>query len=253
MGSYAVTRATAATIRGKRHVSSLTEAAYLALKRDIVRCELEPGRRVTEAELVERYQTGRAAVRTALSRLYQERLVQVLPRQGYMVAPITLKHVRDSGAVRLMLEPPAARAAAGRADIDELRRLETEYRAHDEVHTGEHLEAFMQANAAFHLTVARASDNRRLVEMIAGLLEEMERSFHLAFRLRSNAVRLYEINHIDHSEIIQALADGDGPRAGQLMADHIAATDRLIIEGLLDSAVLESVNLTLNRTPSAVA
>lgn len=242
-----------ASISGKRGANSLTEAAYQALKRDIVRCELEPGCRVTEAELVARYRTGRAAIRTALSRLYQERLVQVLPRQGYVVAPITLKHVRDSGAVRLLLEPPAARAAAGRADIGELRRLEAEYRAHDDLRTGEHLEAFMQANAAFHMTVARASDNRRLIELIASLLVEMERSFHLAFRLRSNVVRLYEIDHIDHSEIIQALADDDGPRAGQLMADHIAATDRLIIEGLLDSAVLESVNLTVNRSPSAVA
>ena len=89
--------------------------------------------------------------------------------------------------------------------------------------------------------------------MIAGLLVEMERSFNLAFRLRSNAVRFHEVNHVDHAEIIQALADDDGSRAGQLMADHIAATDRLIIEGLLDSAVLESVNLTLERAPSNTA
>jgi DNA-binding GntR family transcriptional regulator len=235
--------------RTRRSADSLTEAAYQALKRDIVRCDLEPGQRVTEVELVERYQTGRAAVRTALSRLYQERLVQVLPRQGYIVAPITLKHVRDSGAVRLLLEPPAAQAAAGRADIDELQRLEAEYRAHEDLSSGEHLEAFMQANAAFHMAVARASDNRRLVDMIAGLLVEMERSFHLAFRLRNNPVRFYEVNHVDHAEIIQALADHDGARAGQLMAHHIAATDRLIIEGLLDSAVLETVNLTLERAP----
>lgn len=239
---------------GKRGADSLTEAAYQALKREIVRCDLEPGRRVTEAELVDRYQTGRAAVRTALSRLYQERLVDVLPRQGYVVAPITLKHVRDSGAVRLLLEPPAARAAAitGNVDIAELRTLEVAYRTHDNVRTAEHLEAFMQSNAAFHLTVARAADNRRLVEMIAGLLEEMERSFHLAFRLRSNADRLYETDHIDHREIIQALEAGDGDRAERLMADHVTATDRLVIEGLLRSAVLESVNLTVNQAHPAV-
>jgi DNA-binding GntR family transcriptional regulator len=244
-----LTRSLVGPRRAKNSIDSLTEAAYQALKRDIVRCDLEPGRRVTEVELVDRYQTGRAAVRTALSRLYQERLVEVLPRQGYVIAPITLKHVRDSGAVRLLLEPPAAQAAAGRTDIAELRRLEAEYRAHEDFGHGEHLEAFMQANAAFHLAVARASDNRRLVDMIAGLLVEMERSFHLAYRLRNNAVRFHEMNHVDHAEIIQALADNDAPRAGQLMADHIAATDRLIIEGLLGSAVLETVNLTLERAP----
>jgi DNA-binding GntR family transcriptional regulator len=244
---------TTSSTAGKRGAASLTDVTYQALKRDIVSCELEPGRRVTEVELVQRYRTGRAAVRTALSRLQQENLVQVLPRQGYFVAPITLKHVRNLSAVRLLLEPPTARAAAGKVDIDVLRRLEEEYRAHDDMRTAEHLEAFMQANAAFHLTVARALDNRRLVEMIAGLLTEMERSFHLAFRLRSNVDRLYEIDHVDHREMIQVLAAGDGARAEQLMADHIAETDRLIIEGLLRSTVLESVNLTINQTPSTVA
>jgi DNA-binding GntR family transcriptional regulator len=244
---------TTASMTAKHGAASLTDVTYQALKRDVVSCELEPGRRVTEVELVQRYRTGRAAVRTALSRLQQENLVQVLPRQGYIVAPITLKHVRNLSAVRLLLEPPTARAAAGKVDVDVLRRLEEEYRAHDDMRTPNHLEAFMQANAAFHLTVARAVDNRRLVELIAGLLTEMERSFHLAFRLRTHVDRLYEIDHVDHREMIQALAAGDGVRAEQLMADHIAATDRLIIEGLLGSAVLETVNLTLNPSSAALA
>lgn len=232
--------------------ASLTEATYAALKRDIVCCDLEPGQRVTEIELADRYGTGRAAVRTALNRLHQERLVQVLPRQGYLVTPITLKHVRDSGAVRLLLEPPAARAAVGNADIAALRRLEREYRSLSEVRTGEHLEALMTANAEFHLTVARASENRRLEETIDGLLTEMERSFHLAFRLRGDAAEQYEVDHVGHGQIIQALEEGDGERAEMVMAEHVAATDRLIMAGLLGSAVLESVNLTVTRAPSGV-
>lgn len=245
-------RASSLDTARKPGAASLTEATHTALKRDIVRCDLEPGQRVTEIELAERYGTGRAAVRTALNRLHQERLVQVLPRQGYLVTPITLKHVRDSGAVRLLLEPPAARAAAGNADIATLRRLEQEYRSLSEVRTGAHLEAFMTANAEFHLTVARAGENRRLEEMIEGLLTEMERSFHLAFRLRGNAAEQYEIDKVGHAQIIEALEQGDGARAEVVMAEHIAATDRLIIAGLLGSAVLDSVNLSATRSPSAV-
>src|SRR6266508_3140323 len=76
-------------------VQTLAERAYRAIRHDIVRCDLEPGRQVTEAQLVERYGVGRATVRAALSRLSQERLVQAMPREGYLIAPITLKQARD--------------------------------------------------------------------------------------------------------------------------------------------------------------
>src|SRR5438128_1631929 len=70
---------------------SLAERAYRAIKRDIIRCELEPGGLVTEIQLAKRYRAGRAAVRSALNRLYQERLIQSMPRQGYRIAPVTLR------------------------------------------------------------------------------------------------------------------------------------------------------------------
>ena len=71
------------------------DTAYEYSKRDIVRCTLEPGRQVTEEELADRYRVGRAAVRAALKRLYQEQLIEIMTRQRYMIAPITLKHVNE--------------------------------------------------------------------------------------------------------------------------------------------------------------
>src|SRR5690349_17159429 len=92
---------------------SLGEAVYAALRRAIIRCELRPGQQITEGELAERFGAAKATVRVILNRLAHERLIQILPREGYLVAPLTLKQVQDLFGARLVLEPAVARLAAG--------------------------------------------------------------------------------------------------------------------------------------------
>ncbi len=222
---------------------SLGETAYRLLKRDIVRCDLEPGRQVTEPELTARYTTGRAAVRSALNRLYQEGLVSVLPRQGYIVAPVTLKDVRELAQVRLLLEPPASRVAAGRVDVPLLRRLDERYRSLAQTEAPDEVEVFMRANADFHLAVARASENDRLTAMIAELLTAMERHFHLGIRLQRGADAAVDQLEQHHVPLIEALAAGDGATAERLMAEQIVHSQQVITSRLMASSVLDSINL----------
>ena len=61
--------------------SSLAETAYQFIKRDIIRCDLEPGRQITEQQLAKRYDVTRAVVRPAIKRLYQQQLIQTVSQQ----------------------------------------------------------------------------------------------------------------------------------------------------------------------------
>lgn len=223
--------------------ASLSDTAYQHIKRAIIRCDLEPGRQMTENELVERFAVGRAAVRTALSRLLPEGLVQVLPRQGYFVTPVTLKRVSDLVGVRLLLEPSAARMAVGRVDVMRLREMDDQYQAHFILVSAEHLEALMRANREFHLAVAHASGNQRLADIIHGLLHEMERLFHLGFKMHAQTGNLYEHNHAD---MIAAFERDDAASAEQLMRDQILATQTLIVGALIASPTLQSANVSIS-------
>src|ERR671918_294012 len=98
-------------------------AAYTRLRDAVVRVELAPAAPVSEAQLVETYGFSKAAVRAALARLRAEGLVLAEPRRGHVVAPLTMRDVLEIYDLRLLLEPPAAEAAAGRIDRDELARL----------------------------------------------------------------------------------------------------------------------------------
>src|SRR5271165_1814315 len=73
----------------------LNEVAFDRIKRDILTCALGPGEQVTEAQLAERYQMGRAPIRAALLGLAQVGLVRAIPRRGYLIAPITTQDVQD--------------------------------------------------------------------------------------------------------------------------------------------------------------
>ncbi len=221
--------------------ASLAESAYRTVKRQIIRCELEPGGLITEAQLDARCGVGRAAVRAALKRLYQEGLVQSLPRKGYQVAPVTMKGVRDLFGVRVLLEPAAARMAAGRVDGRQLKRLDQLCRAGYRPDDKESVASFLRANTEFHVTVAMASGNDRLAGIIAGLLDEAERMFHLGLMMRDRNEEMY----MEHRDLVDALVSGDGESAARVAADQIRSAQRMVIEALLASPSLQSVNLSI--------
>lgn len=227
--------------------ASFAERAYQAMKCAIVRCDLAPGEQVSELGMAGRYGAGRAAMRSALTRLAQEGLVRVVPRQGYVVAPITLADVRDLVGVRLLLEPAAFRLAAGRVDVTRLGELDGHYQEllarQGEDASGERLAALMAANSDLHLTVAAATGNGRLVALIAALLTDMERLFHLGFRGRPPGWSNLPARGHGHAEIIAALVGGDGDGAEALVTEQILTTQWLVTEALLASDPLARVNL----------
>lgn len=226
--------------RDQERARSLAETAYDLIKRDIVHCKLGPGSQVTEEQLAEHYGVGRAAVRTALKRLFQEKLIRIAKRRGYFVAPITLKHVNDIFHMRMLLEPAAARLAAGHVDGDLLYRLNELCKAQYKPGDPESAEAFLSTNTEFHLAIAEATKNELLFETLASLFSKVERAHHLGHILHDrNAEALHE-----HHELVQALVAGDSERAERVMAEQIDAAKRFVIEAFVSSPSVQFVNVT---------
>ncbi len=233
------------TARRARHQRArpLTETAYALIKRDIIRCELEPGRPVSEEQLAGLYGVGRAAVRAALKRLYQEQFVELVTRQRYVVTPITLKHVQELFDVRLLLEPAAARRAASHVDGAHLRRLNTLCEARYRVGDRASAEAFLRANTEFHTIVARSSGNRVLADMVVAVLEKVARVHHMGHLLRD---RNEEASH-EHHDLIEALVAGDGARAERIMTEQIAAARSFVLQWMLSSPSVQLANVAAGR------
>ncbi|PVY37645.1 GntR family transcriptional regulator [Paraburkholderia silvatlantica] len=194
------------------------EDAYWRIRRDVLSCRFMPGATLTESQLMEHYGIGKSTCRVALVRLVHEGFIRAMPRQGYRVAPITLRDVEEVFALRVQLEPLAARLACGRVDVVLLRKLEAACRVpYPERELSDQIDVFLDANREFHLAIAQASGNVRLHHTLANLMDEMSRLVALGFGVQGTKP---EIRH-DHNSMIDAFETNDARRAETIARRHI--------------------------------
>ena len=93
------------------------------LRDAILSCQLMPGQTVSEQDLCERFQLGRAGIRNALAQLSASGLVEALARKGWRVSPITPQQIRDLCAARRGLEPALLDGAHSTKETGRLAHL----------------------------------------------------------------------------------------------------------------------------------
>jgi DNA-binding GntR family transcriptional regulator len=217
-----------------------SDEAYEAIARAIVRCDLAPGITVSEAELAARFRLKTAATRAAVDRLSVVGLLRPIHRRGYVVKPITLRDVNDLFQLRTIIEVGVVRLAAGKVDAADLRRLDLvrtkEYQPGDRDSEAR----FLQANTEFHLVVARATGNDRLVLALAQTLSEMERLFHFGLAMRNRTAEMRE----EHQALIAALARGDADEAERVTREELESSKAMVIGGFMSSESLLDVSIS---------
>ena len=218
----------------------LADRAYERVKHDIITCAIVPGTEITEPQLCTQYHLGKAPVRMALIRLAHDGLVRAIPRRGYRVTPVTLKDIHDVFELRLMLEPAAARMAAGKIDAPRLRVLDEACRAGYQSNDIRSITRFLDANAAFHVAIAQAAGNQRLAIMVAQLLDQMTRLLHLGLGLRN---RSQEMQH-EHRALVKALARGDGETAERISREQIEAARNMVLSAIMTSSTAMNLVIT---------
>ena len=210
-----------------------TDEAYESLKRRILLCELSPGQELREAALAESAGFGRTPVREALRRLVLEGFVEVRPRQGYRVAPITLASVHDVFELRLLLEPAAVEFATRRAPREAITALHDLAHAHYVHGDHESYERFLVDNRNLHVRIAESTGNQRLAHMLGNLLEEMQRLFFLSLDARDSSI---EQMH-EHHELYDAMLAGDVETARRIVVDQIEQSRQRVIDALVSRVV----------------
>lgn len=210
-------------------IQSLANQAYTAIRKDILTCKLDPGSRIAQSQLVERYNFGTTPIRDALKRLEQEGFVQSIPRFGYLIAPITIKDVEDLYDLRLILEKSSIRQAIQRATQQQIEQIQAMAEFTYTFKDHESYLAFLDNNVNFHVTIALTSGNRRLAEMVENTLTAMTRIFNLGLALRDSGEEM----HYEHVALARAICARDVLLAEQLVEDQISLSRRRVVERLI--------------------
>jgi DNA-binding GntR family transcriptional regulator len=193
-------------------MQSLADKAYQQIRELIVSLELAPGAVIDERDLMERLGIGRTPVREALRRLALERLVEVYPRRGMFVTNVDVRQLARLSEVRAVLEPEAARLAAERATAVDRAGLD-ELLA--ELDAGE--SELMELDERIHRAVYRAAHNDLLEATLEQYYALALRIWMLALERRQDLEEAVEA----HRDLVEAIRDGDGERAANVMRDHV--------------------------------
>ncbi|WP_420135295.1 GntR family transcriptional regulator [Rhodopseudomonas sp.] len=139
---------------------------------EIVSGRRKAGARLVEIDLAQEFGVSRGPIREAIRILERRRLVELLPRRGAYIKPVSLKSVADLFNVRTALSALAVRTMATspvESYIDTLARRCDELKAQVEV--GDPI-AFARTTTRAVKTIARGSGNDLLVELLTDLANQ---------------------------------------------------------------------------------
>lgn len=189
------------------------EEVFDIIRGDIMSLRVPPNARISIDHLARELGVSQTPIREALSMLEAIGLVSRRHYAGYWSAPqLTRAQLDDLYAVRLLLEPYAARAAAERMHDTDLAMLADLVAAMDPAGG---TDRFADHDAEMHDLIAAGSGN----EIIRESLARLHTHLHI-FRLRSHNEVTAEA-HQEHVALAEALRNRDGAAAEAAMRHHV--------------------------------
>ena len=143
--------------------SPTVDRAYQAIRQRILDAVWPPGHQALEQEVALALGMSRTPVREALIRLQNDGLVEVVPRHGMRVLPVSVHDMREIYEILTALECLAAELLARRQpDARTLKPLTDANKAMDKALKAGDLEAWAAADESFHKQLVELAGNRQL-------------------------------------------------------------------------------------------
>ena len=201
----------------------------------IVSGKLAPGEGLPREEvLAERMKVSRTALREAMKVLVAKGLIESRQRTGARVRDAEHWNQLDSDVLawrcalmptesfieklvemRELIEPAAAAAAARRRSTEQLAALKQAYEA---MAASEDLDAWAEADLAFHETLLRATNN----ELMMSLFSVIETALGTFFLLSARNAANFKLALPHHEKVYEAVRKRQPEIARQAMLDMVA-------------------------------
>ncbi len=225
-------------------ISGLQGHVITELGRAIVSGRFAPGELLPrEPELMAEFSASRPSLREALKVLAAKGLIEMRQKVGTRVRPRDLWNMFDSDVLawhlgeegvgpeqrdsvlrdlielRHVIEPTAAQLAAGRATMDDLRRLRAALQAM-EAATGD-MANYARADVEFHMAVFKASHNVLLASFAYLVADFLRVSFSIQQKALNERDNRIQDDVAQHRLVFEAINGGEGESAARAMRNVI--------------------------------
>ncbi|HRC36864.1 MAG: GntR family transcriptional regulator [Rubrivivax sp.] len=206
--------------------TSLVDEAYEQIRRRILDNAWPPGHRALEQEVALALGMSRTPVREALLRLQGEGLVEVIPRHGMRVLPVSPNDMREIYQILTALECMAAELLARRLPSDkELEPLVADTKAMDKALKADDLGAWAAADERFHAHLVDLAGNRQLQATVLNYWDRAHRARMFTLRLRPKPVSSTQ----EHMLMVERLRAGDPEGAARVTRAHRERANRELV------------------------
>jgi DNA-binding GntR family transcriptional regulator len=211
----------------RRAREPFADKAYRELRARILDNSMPSGEQFTEEELAALLQMSRTPTREAMLRLAGEGLVEVRPRHGMRIKPVSPVDMREIYEVLTALESTAAALAAARTDQgDSVKQLRNAICDMDAALERDDLAAWAAADERFHTLLVEAAGNSRLTELVQTYVGQSHRVRMLTLRLRPKP----SMSNRDHEAVVDAVEAHDAKRAREIHFTHREQSGRMLVE-----------------------
>jgi len=220
----------------KRDVS-LSESVYQAIYEQIINGHLKPSQKITEAWLAQSMGISRAPVREAFKRLFEDRLVVLVPRSGCYIAKLSLEEIEEIYEIRKRLESMALEYAINKIDKKEIVSLYKRFIRCQKNWSINLAHREIELDSEFHTLVAKSSGCTNLQEMLGKLRVRVQMFRVMQADYQGRALIALQ----EHIDIIKAILEGDKTRAIESLVSHIEHTKQnvLNVSRKMDNTIFE--------------
>ncbi len=206
---------------------SNTQRAYGELRRRILSNEMPAGAQYLEQTLADGLGMSRTPVREALIRLSDERLVEVRPRHGARVLPVSTTDMAEIYELLTSLEAIAAQRIAERGlEPAQLLKIDGLVIAMQEALERDDLMAWAALDQDFHSTIVELSGNQRLTQVVAMFRDQAHRARMQTLRLRPKPTQ----SNRDHAGLVAAIRRRDPIAAYDIHYRHRLEAGRMLLK-----------------------
>jgi DNA-binding GntR family transcriptional regulator len=210
---------------------STADRVHDTLREAITSGELPGGSHHSIYQLAQQLGVSRTPVRDAILRLADAGMVEIDRNRGIRVRGLSAHDIQEIFELRLLIEVPAAAAAARDPSPALLTELDDRVHALTRAAGSSELGQFMVEDRLLHATILRASGNARLLATVESLRDATAaRGVSTMNQTRG----LDEIRH-EHQPIVAAIRAGDPRAAAHHMHAHLVTTAELLLRQAADA------------------
>ncbi len=210
------------SIRGGLPRRQLSDEVASYVRELIMSGRLRSGDFIRQERIAEDLELSATPVREGLLSLKGEGFVQLKPRRGFVVAPLSASDIRDLFTAQALLAGELVARATERIAPDELLELNEVHQALRQAATAGDGDRVENLNHDFHRRINLVADAPRLVWMLSISTRFAPRRFFATIPGWPRA------SAQDHAVIIKAIAGRDAEAARAAMMEHLENAGQLL-------------------------